>query len=57
MFVVAALTLACAGDNLNVALSVDGIMDVNASSTSYNQAVQPSDYSGTVSAWYFGHAT
>ena len=31
--------------------------DVNESSTRFEQMVSPFDYSGQVSAWYFGHAT
>lgn len=30
--------------------------DVNPSSSSYGQAVAPSDFRAQVSAWYFGHA-
>ena len=40
-----------------VDLGVEPLMDVNASSASFNQAVHPNDYQGGVSAWYFGHAT
>lgn len=33
------------------------LTDVNISSPSYWQEVSPRDYSGQISAWYFGHAT
>jgi hypothetical protein len=33
------------------------LMDVNATSASYQQQVSPRDYLQQVSAWYFGHAT
>ena len=33
------------------------LIDVNPTSTTYNQAVSPRDYLGQVSGWYFGHAT
>jgi hypothetical protein len=33
------------------------LADVNASSSTYQSYVKPSDYFGQVSAWYFGHAT
>jgi hypothetical protein len=31
--------------------------DINPTSPSFNQIISPSDYQGTVSAWYFGHST
>ncbi|MHC4932420.1 MAG: hypothetical protein ACYTGV_09555 [Planctomycetota bacterium] len=33
------------------------LMDVNPTSTTFNQAVSPRDYSGQVTGWYFGSAT
>lgn len=33
------------------------LMDENPASASHAQLVSPRDYLGTVSAWYFGHAT
>ena len=33
------------------------VVDVNAESARYLQAVSPRDYLGQVSAWYFGHST
>ena len=33
------------------------LIDVNPTSSTYDQAVSPRDYSGDVSAWYFGYAT
>ena len=31
--------------------------DVNPNSETYNQTVSPRDFMGSVSGWYFGHAT
>lgn len=33
------------------------LLDVNPTSSTYNQTISPRDYLGEVSAWYFGHAT
>lgn len=33
------------------------LIDVNTTSSTYNQAVSPRDYVGTMTGWYFGHAT
>ena len=33
------------------------LMDVNPTSTTFNQAVSPRDYTGRTSGWYFGSAT
>ncbi len=33
------------------------ITDVNPNSTTFNQKVSPRSYIGSVSAWFFGHAT
>jgi hypothetical protein len=33
------------------------LVDVNATSPTYNETVSPRDFLGQVSAWYFGHAT
>ena len=33
------------------------LIDVNANSSRYGEAVSPRDYLGQVSAWYFGRAT
>ena len=33
------------------------LVDVNATSATFDQAVSPRDYLQKVSAWYFGHAT
>ena len=33
------------------------VSDVNPNSPRNGEAVSPRDYSGQVSAWYFGHAT
>ena len=34
-----------------------GLVDVNPSSSTYDQSVSPRDYLGGVSAWYFGKST
>ena len=34
-----------------------GLVDVNPTSPRADQVVSPRDYLGSVSAWYFGHAT
>lgn len=34
-----------------------GLMDVNESSSTYDQPVSPRDFVGEVSGWYFGHST
>jgi hypothetical protein len=33
------------------------LLDVNPTSTTYRRLVSPRDYLGTVTGWYFGHAT
>lgn len=33
------------------------LLDVNSTSSTYNQLVSPRDYLQQVSGWYFGHAT
>lgn len=33
------------------------VVDVNAESARYHEAVSPRDYLGQISAWYFGHST
>ena len=33
------------------------LLDVNATSPTFNQYILPEDYKGLVSAWYFGHST
>lgn len=33
------------------------LLDDNANSATYGQAISPRDYLGQVSAWYFGHST
>jgi len=33
------------------------LVDVNSTSSTYQQAVSPRDYLKQVSGWYFGHAT
>ena len=57
--VVAALTLGCAttGGEPTIDLGVDALVDVNPTSATADQLVDPRDYEGVVSAWYFGHAT
>ncbi|NVB37763.1 hypothetical protein G6O69_07955 [Pseudenhygromyxa sp. WMMC2535] len=52
-------TAACAGSagEPTVDLSVAAIPDVNPTSASFERDVHPDDYAGSISAWYFGHAT
>lgn len=38
-------------------LGVLAIVDVNPTSTTFNENVHPLDYQGQLSGWYFGHAT
>jgi len=33
------------------------LLDVNATSPTFNQYILSEDYEGLVSAWYFGHST
>ena len=33
------------------------LLDVNATSPTFNQCIVPEDYKGLVSVWYFGHST
>ncbi len=33
------------------------LMDVNTTSPRFGDVVSPTDYAGTVTGWYFGHAT
>ena len=33
------------------------LVDINTTSDRYNETISPRDYLGSVSAWYFGHAT
>ncbi len=33
------------------------LLDVNATSPTFNLYILPEDYEGLVSAWYFGHST
>jgi hypothetical protein len=33
------------------------LLDVNATSPTFNQYILPEDYEDLVSAWYFGHST
>jgi len=40
-----------------LAMPAFSLVDINPSSTSFNQPVSPRDYLGQVSSWYFGHAT
>lgn len=34
-----------------------GLVDVNATSSTYESVVSPRDYEGQISGWYFGHST
>ena len=42
---------------LVVDLSVEALIDVNATSATFEQTRHPNDYQGKVSGWYFGHST
>ena len=33
------------------------LLDVNETSSTFNQRISPRDYIGQVTGWYFGHAT
>jgi hypothetical protein len=57
LLVPAALMLACTSAGVKVDLSVAPIEDVNSTSATHGQDLHPNDYQGSVSAWYFGHAT
>ena len=59
-----AVLAACGSNNDSVgpvaspsALADFGLLDVNPTSPRADQIVSPRDYLGSVSAWYFGHAT
>lgn len=54
------------GDVTEVQLAAEGegelvpdfsLVDVNESSSRFNESVSPREYLGQVSGWYFGHAT
>ena len=44
-------------DRIVFAVPDFGLMDVNTTSPTYQQAVSPRDYIGQVTGWYFGHST
>lgn len=52
-----ALLAACSGGSVGSEAPDFALTDVNATSATYAQRVSPGDYSGQVSAWYFGWAT
>ncbi len=45
------------GENAAESVPDFALVDVNPTSSTYNQPVSPRDYLQEVSAWYFGHAT
>lgn len=51
----------CAGSGETISdlsdISVTALMDLNATSPRFGEAVHPDDYASEISAWYFGHAT
>ncbi|MCY1054432.1 hypothetical protein [Nannocystis sp. SCPEA4] len=52
----------CAGDGSGIVGSGEPapdwkLVDVNPDSATHEQARGPSDYAGSVSGWYFAHAT
>ena len=40
-----------------VDLTVEGLEDVNPTSQTLGETVHPNDFTGSATAWYFGHAT
>ena len=57
-----AITVGCGEDDSPSAPSDPhapdvALLDVNPNSVTSGQPVSPQDYLGSVSAWYFGHAT
>lgn len=57
-----AISVGCGDDSPSVAPSDPhaadvALLDVNPNSVTSGQSVSPQDYLGSVSAWYFGHAT
>ena len=57
------LSTACSSGALPTGLNIDepvpdfSLIDENETSATYSQAVSPRDYTGVVSAWYFGHSS
>ena len=45
------------GDLGREAMPDFSVVDVNANSARYQEAISPRDYTGRISAWYFGHST
>jgi len=55
---IAALLLGCeAVGDPDPSYREGALLDVNDTSPTFNQYVLPEDYSGFISAWYFGHST
>ena len=44
-------------DNPSFAERDGALLDVNATSPTFNQYILPEDFEGLVSAWYFGNST
>lgn len=51
------MVLGCTEQPLDVNPGEFALEDVNATSPRFGETVSPDDYTGQVSAWYFGHAT
>ena len=49
--------MACKDDPVAPVVSDFSLTDVNFNSASHGQSLSPRKYVGTISAWYFGHAT
>jgi hypothetical protein len=52
-----ALLAGCSSVEIGAELSEIALVDVNPNSVSYQQVVTAAEYQGSVSLWYFGHAT
>ena len=63
LFILALVAAGCNGSSTPPADGPQGavpnfaLMDVNPTSTTFNQAVSPRDYTSRTTGWYFGSAT
>ena len=44
-------------EGIGESISSFDLLDVNPTSSTYNQVVSPSDFSSQTTLWYFGHST
>ena len=51
------LSFGCSSVGIGDELGAIALLDVNPNSASYNEVVTAEQFEGTVSLWYFGHAT